>query len=164
MRLRRLRPSAPRSCELYCFLMLMGLQTNRCQVRVGPHRTQVDPHCEHCYFDLAAGPAKAVCEVDAGGSDGAIYTNETYDAIKLTGLAFVDDAELARGQYPDSDLLGALKKIGVNYDGASGVHTFDSAGDVLGTGYEVCQFAVSGATVNFSCPTIWTADGGLSDG
>jgi branched-chain amino acid transport system substrate-binding protein len=92
----------------------------------------------------------------AGGSDGAIYTNETYDAIKLAASAIVSD--------PDGDLIAALKNVGVNYDGASGVHTFDTAGDVLGTGYEVCQFAVAGATVNFSCPSIWTADGGLSDG
>ena len=114
-----------------------------------------------------ASNAKASFEsayAEAGGSDGAIYTNETYDAIKLVAAAVVSDLERAKGQYPDSDLLAALRKIGVNYDGASGVHTFDSAGDVLGTGYEVCQFAVSGATVNFSCPTIWTADGGLSDG
>ena len=36
------------------------------------------------------------------------------------------------------------------------------AGDVLGTGYSVCQFDVSGSSVAFSCPQIWTADGGLA--
>ncbi len=53
--------------------------------------------------------------------------------------------------------MAALKKTGVNYTGASGTHTFDSAGDVLGTGYEVCEFKGG----DFSCPHIWTADGGL---
>ena len=91
----------------------------------------------------------------AGGADGAIYTNETYDAIKLAAAAIVSD--------PGGDLVAALNKVGQNYDGASGVHTFDAAGDVLGTGYEVCKFAVSGSDVGFSCPQIWTADGGLSD-
>ena len=86
----------------------------------------------------------------ADGADGAIYTGETYDAIKIAAAAKVSD--------PDGDLLAALKKTGVNYVGASGTHTFDSNGDVLGTGYEVCQF--DGTT--FSCPRIWTADGGLA--
>jgi hypothetical protein len=47
--------------------------------------------------------------------------------------------------------------------GASGTHTFDSAGDVLGTGYSICEFAVAGGDVAFDCPQIWTADGGLSN-
>lgn len=86
----------------------------------------------------------------AGGADGAIYTGETYDAIKIAAAAIVSD--------PEGDLVAALKKVGDNYTGASGTHTFDAAGDVLGTGYEVCQFA----GVDFSCPRIWTADGGLA--
>ena len=86
---------------------------------------------------------------DAGGADGAIYTGETYDAIKIAAAAIVSD--------PDGDIVAALKKTGVNYTGASGTHTFDTAGDVLGTGYEVCEFKGG----DFSCPQIWTADGGL---
>ncbi|MGE4658127.1 MAG: ABC transporter substrate-binding protein, partial [Gammaproteobacteria bacterium] len=86
----------------------------------------------------------------AGGADGAIYTGETYDAIKIVAAAIVSD--------PDGDLVAALKKIGVNYVGASGTHTFDANGDVLGTGYEVCQFDGT----DFSCPRIWTADSGLA--
>jgi branched-chain amino acid transport system substrate-binding protein len=86
----------------------------------------------------------------AGGADGAIYTGETYDAIKIAAAAIVLD--------PEGDIAAALAKVGVNYVGASGTHTFDAAGDVLGTGYEVCQFS----GVDFSCPQIWTADGGLS--
>ncbi len=87
----------------------------------------------------------------AGGADGAIYTGETYDAINIAVAAVVSD--------PEGNLLDALSKVGVSYNGASGVHTFDSAGDVLGTGYEVCQFSGS----DFSCPQTWTADGGLSN-
>ena len=87
----------------------------------------------------------------AGGADGAIYTHETYDAIKIAAAAIVSD--------PDGDIRAAVQNTGVNYDGASGNHTFDGNGDVLGTGYEVCQF--DGTT--FSCPRIWTADGGLAN-
>ena len=87
---------------------------------------------------------------DAGGAEGAISTGETYDAIKIAGAAIVSD--------PDGDHVAALKKVGVNYVGASGTHTFDANGDVLGTGYEVCQFDGTA----FSCPRIWTADSGLA--
>ena len=91
----------------------------------------------------------------AGGADGAIYTHETYDAIKFVAAAIVSD--------PDGDLVASLNLTGQNYMGASGTHTFDSAGDVLGTGYSICEFAVAGANVSFGCPQIWTADGGLED-
>ena len=85
----------------------------------------------------------------AGGADGAIYTGETYDAVKIAGAAIVSNS---------GNILEALKKVGTNYVGASGTHTFDEAGDVLGTGYEVCKFTAS----SFSCPQTWTADGGLT--
>ena len=93
-------------------------------------------------FPLAAAGA-------AGGADGAIYTGETYDAIKIAGTAVASD--------PDGDIAAALNKTGVNYIGASGTHTFDSNGDVLGTGYEVCQFDGT----SFSCPRTWTSDDGI---
>jgi len=85
----------------------------------------------------------------AGGADGAIYTGETYDAIKIVAASIVSD--------PDGSVVAALKKTGVNYVGASGTHTFDANGDVAGTGYEVCQFDGTA----FSCPRTWTTDGGI---
>jgi branched-chain amino acid transport system substrate-binding protein len=85
----------------------------------------------------------------AGGADGAIYTGETYDAIKIVAASVVSD--------PDGNLVSALKKTGVNYVGASGTHTFDANGDVAGTGYEVCQFDGTA----FSCPRTWTSDDGI---
>lgn len=89
----------------------------------------------------------------AGGADGAIYTHETYDTIKFIAAAIASD--------PDGDLVAAMNATGKNYAGASGSHTFDSAGDVLGTGYSVCEFAVAGSVVDFGCSGTWTADGGL---
>ncbi|MQG40000.1 MAG: hypothetical protein FI718_08475 [SAR202 cluster bacterium] len=85
----------------------------------------------------------------AGGADGAIYTGETYDAIKIVAASIVSD--------PEGSIVSALKKTGVNYVGASGTHTFDANGDVSGTGYEVCQFDGTA----FSCPRTWTSDGGV---
>ena len=100
----------------------------------------------------AASTAKATFEAAyaaAGGADGAIYTGETYDAVKIVAQAIVANTS--------GNIIASLQKTGTNYDGASGVHTFDGNGDVLGTGYEVCQF--DGTT--FSCPRGWTSDGGL---
>ena len=68
----------------------------------------------------------------------------------VTAAAIVSD--------PKGDIKAAVQKTGVNYDGASGTHTFDANGDVLGTGYEVCQFEGT----DFSCPRIWTQLGGLA--
>ena len=89
----------------------------------------------------------------AGGADGAIYTHETYDAIMLAAAAIMDGGD---------DLAAAINSTGTSYVGASGTHTFDAAGDVLGTGYEVCEFDVSGSTVNFACPQNWTQNGGVA--
>ncbi len=87
--------------------------------------------------------------VAAGGADGAIYTGEAYDAVSIIGAALVSTGA--------GSLIDSIKNIGLNYVGASGTHTFDAAGDVLGTGYEVCEFFGN----DFSCPSTWTADKGL---
>jgi branched-chain amino acid transport system substrate-binding protein len=100
--------------------------------------------------DSAAKAAFDSAYAAAGGAEGGIYTHETYDAIKMAAAAIAAD--------PDGDLKAAVAKVGMNYDGASGNHTFDANGDVLGTGYEVCKFTGT----EFSCPQIWTADGGLA--
>jgi len=84
----------------------------------------------------------------AGGADGAIYTHETYDAIKMAAAAII----------AGGDIKAAVAATGVKYDGASGSHTFKD-GDVIGTGYEVCQFTGT----DFSCPRIWTLGDGLAD-
>ena len=89
----------------------------------------------------------------AGGDTEGIYTHETFDAVNIAAAA------IAAG----GDLAAAIAGVGSSYDGASGNHTFDSNGDVLGTGYEVCDFAISGGTADFDCPVIWTADSGLAN-
>ena len=86
----------------------------------------------------------------AGGDAEGIYTHETYDAVKIIALAATADDGV--------DLRDDIGEVGTGYDGASGVHTFDSNGDVAGTGYEVCDFAPS-----FTCTRVWTAENGLSN-
>lgn len=90
----------------------------------------------------------------AGGDSGGIYTHETYDAVNIIAAAAMADS--------NGDLRDDLATVGTNYDGASGSHTFDVNGDVLGTGYLICGFVLMGDTMGFSCPNMWTADGGVS--
>ena len=85
----------------------------------------------------------------AGGNTEGIYTGETYDAVKIVAHAALEGGDNIRAD---------IKTIGSGYDGASGVHTFDSNGDVAGTGYEVCDF-----NPEFSCSKVWTAESGLSN-
>jgi branched-chain amino acid transport system substrate-binding protein len=92
----------------------------------------------------------------SGGDTEGIYTHEAYDAVNIAAEAIGVAALLG------SDVKAALALVGNDYDGASGSHTFDSNGDVLGTGYEVCEFSVSGGSSDFGCPQIWTADSGLA--
>lgn len=84
----------------------------------------------------------------AGGDAEGIYTHETYDAVNIIAHAAVEGSD---------DIRDDLASVGSNYDGASGVHNFDSNGDVAGTGYEVCQFDPA-----FTCTRIWTGSGGLA--
>jgi branched-chain amino acid transport system substrate-binding protein len=86
----------------------------------------------------------------AGGNAEGIYTNETFDAVNLVAEAAMADS--------NDDLRDDLVSLGSSYDGASGVHTFDSNGDVSGTGYEVCNFSGT----SFSCPKIWTSTAGVT--
>ena len=85
----------------------------------------------------------------AGGNAEGIYTGETYDAVKIVAHAALEGGDNIRAD---------ISTIGTGYDGASGVHTFDSNGDVSGTCYEVCDF-----NPEFSCSKVWTAESGLSN-
>ena len=104
--------------------------------------------------DSAAKTKFEAAYLAAGGAEGAIYTSETYDAVKMAAEAINLNGTTAFSQ----GLLAAIAKTGRMYIGASGTHTFDANGDVDGAGYEVCQFD----DTDFSCPRIWHAEGGLS--
>ncbi|PXY74326.1 MAG: hypothetical protein CXX81_21600 [Methanobacteriota archaeon] len=109
----------------------------------------------------AASDAKATFDAAytaAGGDAGGIYTHETYDAVNIIGKA----AKMVTNSMQGSDMKSALAMVGNDYDGASGSHTFDSNGDVLGTGYSICGFVLMGDTMGFSCPSMWTADAGVT--
>ncbi len=88
----------------------------------------------------------------AGGDAAGIYTHETYDAVTIIGMAALADS---------TDMAASIAAVGVNFDGASGSHTFDANGDVLGTGYNVCLFTTE-ETVSFDCLVTWTAADGLA--
>jgi branched-chain amino acid transport system substrate-binding protein len=89
----------------------------------------------------------------AGGDAGGIYTAETYDAVNIIAAAAMADS--------DGDLRDDLATVGTNYAGASGVHTFMSSGDVVGSGYQVCLFWSS---TNLDCGKSWNLADGLGGG
>ncbi|MCX8278140.1 MAG: ABC transporter substrate-binding protein [Dehalococcoidia bacterium] len=90
----------------------------------------------------------------AGGPAGALYTHETYDSVLLIGMALLSS---------EPDAARAVAKTGNGFDGASGKHTFDIAGDVIGNGYDVCSFSYTAPSASFDCPQFWTVADGLSD-
>ena len=102
----------------------------------------------------SAGDFVERCAADADCS-GGIYTSETYDAVMMIGqAAMMEDG---------ANMASHLNMVGTDYQGASGVHTFDDAGDVAGAGYDLCRFdAISSTDVFFSCRAHWTRDGGIA--
>ena len=90
----------------------------------------------------------------AGGPAGALYTHETYDSVLLIGMALLSS---------EPDAARAVAKTGTGFDGASGKHTFDIAGDVIGNGYDVCSFSYAAPSASFGCSQFWTVADGLSD-
>ena len=112
-------------------------------------------------FDAFYGAASA-----AAGFEGGIYTRETFDAMAVIGLAA---ATATQTPLPDDgvrEMLGTL--IGgptSPQEGASGIHIFDSNGDVAGSGYDICTFWIGdNDTVELDCHSSWGLIDGLTDG
>ena len=85
---------------------------------------------------------------------GGIYTAETYDAVMMIGQA----AMMENG----ANMASHLNMLGVDYNGASGAHTFLSNGDVAGAGYDICSFdALSSTDIYFTCMEWWSAIDGI---
>ena len=63
----------------------------------------------------------------------------------------------------EPDAAAAVAKAGIGFEGASGKHTFDMAGDVIGNGYDVCSFTYTAPSASFGCSQFWTIADGLSD-
>jgi len=86
---------------------------------------------------------------------GGIYTAETYDAVMMIGAAY----NMGGGD----DMADHLNNVlGVDYNGASGAHTFLDNGDVAGAGYDICGFdALSSTDIYFTCMEWWSAIDGI---
>jgi branched-chain amino acid transport system substrate-binding protein len=91
---------------------------------------------------------------------GGIYTAEAFDAIIIIGYSVFAQLSSPEG----TPLSAMISVVGQGFVGASGVHSFDAAGDVAGNGYCVGTFAVAGdGTVSFNCDRFWTRDGGIQN-
>jgi ABC-type branched-subunit amino acid transport system substrate-binding protein len=98
----------------------------------------------------AAGPSGAVYDKFAAayaakfGESPEVYCDTTYDAIKLIALA-IEKA----GKYDGAAAKKALLEIGQDYNGASGIITFDEKGDRVSGTFEVWKVEkVAGAYKN----------------
>ena len=91
---------------------------------------------------------------------GGIYTAEAFDAIIIIGYSVFAQLSSPEG----TPLSAMISVVGQGFVGASGVHSFDAAGDVAGNGYCVGTFAVAGdGTVSFNCDRFWTRDSGIQN-
>ncbi len=90
----------------------------------------------------AAGPSGTTYEEFAtaykakAGKDPSVYCDTTYDAFKLIAKA-IEKA----GVYEGPAIRTALLELGKNYDGASGVITFDEKGDRVSGVFELWKVA-----------------------
>ncbi len=92
--------------------------------------------------------------------DSGIYTAEAFDAMIIMGYAYFAGASSAGGV----SMTQLIAATGQGFVGASGVHSFDAAGDVAGNGYCVGTFNVAAdGTVSFDCDRYWSRDGGVVD-
>ncbi len=86
----------------------------------------------------AAGPSGATYDKFAAaykaetGKDSSVYCDTTYDAIMMIAKA-IEKA----GKYDAKAVREALLQLGKNYDGASGISTFDSKGDRVSGTFEL---------------------------
>ena len=82
------------------------------------------------------------------------YVLTAYDAVTIIGKAHLDDA---------TDMDASIRAIGTNYEGASGMHTFLTNGDVGGAGYDICFYEADEATGGeYGCHGSWTVADGVS--
>jgi branched-chain amino acid transport system substrate-binding protein len=80
------------------------------------------------------------------------YVLTSYDAVSIIGEAY---------NLNGTDLSASIATVGTAYEGASGLHTFLTNGDVGGAGYDICDYSADDATDGeYECMAYWTvADG-----
>ena len=90
---------------------------------------------------------------------GGIYTAEAFDSVVIMALS-----AFAQMASPGATMSQVIMATGQDVDGASGVISFLSNGDVPGAGYCVGVFSDDGAgTVSFDCTRTWDPANGLVD-
>lgn len=104
----------------------------------------------------SSGDFPAACAADVVCSAG-IFTSEAYDAVMIAAHA----AKMEDGANMDVHI--PMVGSGDGYAGASGTHVFLSNGDVAGSGYDVCTFAIVPTYGDYSnCMHTWDAVDGVT--
>jgi PKD repeat protein len=115
-------------------------------------------------FDMLYDEAAAALEYQGG-----IYTKEVFDAVAIIGIA---EATALRTPADDEvkDVLGTIvASPDLPFEGASGIHVFDSNGDVAGSGFDICTFDFyydedGNNQIELECHSSWGLFDGLEDG
>jgi len=79
------------------------------------------------------------------------YVLTAYDATMIIGKAAMTDGTIVAG----------IESVGTNYEGASGLITFESNGDVNGAGYDICTYGGDDTAGTYTCSKFWTAENGV---
>lgn len=79
------------------------------------------------------------------------YVLTAYDATMIIGKAAMTDGTIVAG----------IESVGTNYEGASGLITFESNGDVNGAGYDICTYGGDDTAGTYTCGKFWTAENGV---
>jgi len=89
------------------------------------------------------------------------YVLTSYDSISMIGHAAVfHDLDMCE----DDTMTTCIFEVGVDYDGASGLHTFLENGDVAGSGYDICGYYADGSDDGeYECVAFWTLDDGIEE-
>jgi branched-chain amino acid transport system substrate-binding protein len=83
------------------------------------------------------------------------YVLTSYDSIMMIGAAH---------QLDSTAMSTSIATTGTAYEGASGLHTFLTNGDVGGAGYDICGYTAAGADDGtFTCTKYWTVADGVQD-
>ena len=91
-----------------------------------------------------------LCGASEACSNGTIYTSEAFDAMIIMMYAYFAGATSAGT--PMSQLISLT---GQGFVGATGIHTFDSNGDVPGYGFCIGDFTYADGAASYDCTQSW---------
>ena len=91
-----------------------------------------------------------LCGASEACSNGTIYTSEAFDAMIIMMYAY-----FAGASAPGTPMSQLISLTGQGFVGATGIHTFDSNGDVPGYGFCIGDFTYADGAASYDCTQSW---------